>query len=114
MHANLTCSITGGCEKVLNSNYATIFHIPVALFGVAFYLFMLTLSIHFLLNKLNKKIIFISSLIGFASVIYLISLQAFVLKAWCQYCLVADISAIIIFALSTIIFLRKDENDKKA
>lgn len=109
----LDCSVTKGCEKVLSSNFATIFNVPVALLGVLFYLLLLIVSIHFLLNSINKKILLLICLAGFVFTVYLLFLQAFVLKAWCQYCLVADICAVVIFFLSIVIYINKDEKDGK-
>ena len=36
----VTCSIFKGCETVTESKYSTVFNIPIALFGVFYYLFV--------------------------------------------------------------------------
>ncbi|MDP4038660.1 MAG: vitamin K epoxide reductase family protein [bacterium] len=108
-HTTLNCTVTKGCEKVLSSSYATIFNIPVALFGVIFYFFMLILTVHFLFNTINKKLLLLVASLGVISSVYLLSIQAFVLKAWCQYCLLADLTALVIFTLSVIIYLNKEK-----
>lgn len=96
--SSLICSITHGCEKVLNSQFAHIGPVPVAFLGVLFYLILLVL----LLLKNNWKIrnfslIYIISLMGALGSIWFIALQIFVLKAYCQYCMVSDVNMILIF-----------------
>lgn len=96
--SGLVCSITHGCEEVINSRFAHIGPVPVAFLGVLLYLIMLVL----LLLKNNWKIknfslVYIISLIGALGSIWFIALQIFVLKAYCQYCLVSDIIMILIF-----------------
>lgn len=101
--SNLVCTVTGGCEKVLTSRYAQFGPIPVALLGVLFYLtllFLLIINRHQTNVKISK-IIFTLSLLGAIGAIWFILIQAFVLHAWCQYCLVSDIIMILIFLILT-------------
>ena len=75
------CSI-GGCETVLTSDYAVIAGIPLAVMGMLFYLtvfFMVTTG------KTQWLKLFVS--IGFAVSLLLLGLQAFVIHAFCLYCL---------------------------
>lgn len=107
--SSVICSISQGCDKVLSSDYAVIFGIPVALFGVIFYFVALVLAVHFFTQKTYHWVLNVWATIGLISTIYLLYLQAFVLKAWCQYCLLSAITSISIFVVSmlTIVLYKK-------
>lgn len=94
------CSLTNGCEEVLNSGYSTIFGIPIALFGALFYLAVFILALLF--TDLKKPLIpkILAALTGTAFLFsaFLVYLQFFVIKALCQYCLVSA-------GLSTLLFI---------
>ena len=96
---SLVCGISS-CETVNNSGYSTIFNIPVSFFGMLYYLSIISFV------KLKKyKILFLSILGGFIFSLYLTFLEAFVIEAWCQWCI---ISALIVTAqLGLIIRLKK-------
>lgn len=99
------CTIAKGCETVLTSRFATFFGIPIALLGS---LFFLVLIICLMLNRLNYfKLLILAGVI--VSVI-LFSIQAFVLRAFCQYCLLVEVIILAIFALS--FFIKKGRPDK--
>lgn len=96
------CSIVTGCETVLNSSFSEFLGIPVALFG-SIYFAVLTIFLILMMQKNLKngrKILLIFTSFGALGAIYFLSVQAFVIKAFCQYCLVADLTALAIFALS--------------
>ena len=80
--SSVICSISQGCDKVLSSDYALVFGIPVALFGVIFYFVVLVLAVHFLTQKTYHWVLNIWATVGLISTLYLLYLQAFVLKAW--------------------------------
>jgi uncharacterized membrane protein len=100
------CSIVEGCEQVLTSAYATFAGIPVALGGVIFYLLVLIGLFAYLEGK-NEKLLryaLILTAVGFLSTLYFLFIQAFVLKAFCLYCLGSATSSILLFALAIYIF----------
>lgn len=97
-HAIPPCTI-GGCETVLTSSYAIIFGIPVALVGAGFYGVIIFLSGLFIQTK-NKTIallLFILCSLGLFVGIGLIFLQAYVLHAWCYYCLFSELIDFLLF-----------------
>lgn len=86
------CSIAHGCETVLTSQYATLFGIPIALFGVLFYVAIMALII-LLLDLKTKAYLVGLILITSAGILvsaFLVYLQAFALHAFCQYCLTSE------------------------
>jgi len=109
----INCSVISGCQEVLSSQYSEIFGIPLALFGAAFYLFILINSLLHIDNK-NKwsklALSYIPSL-GFLFSVYLVYLMLFVIKALCQYCLLSAITSTTLFILS-IFFVKKYKYEK--
>lgn len=93
------CEIAKGCETVLTSQFSTIFGIPIALVGTIYFLVLIVALL------LNKLIYF--KLLAFAGLfvsIFLFGIQAFILKEYCQYCLLVEAIIVSIFILS---FFRK-------
>jgi uncharacterized membrane protein len=100
--ADVICVRRGGCETVQNSSYAEIAGIPVAVFGVAFYATMLALLVW---DSENAR--FIATALAFVGVVfsgYLVVLQAFVIDAFCVWCLANDL--VIAPALVVVVELR--------
>jgi uncharacterized membrane protein len=101
---------TEGCEQVFSSPYATVFGLPLTLFGFLGYATMLTLAIAPLLiqpeqNKpLRQKLeawtwplmfMLASAMVVFSG--YLMSILAFEIKAFCPYCVSSAIFALAMF-----------------
>lgn len=113
----LSCSITGGCERVLTSQYSElpIVGIPVAMLGVVFYGVVLFLVMFSVINRepIRRLPILAWSTIGFVSSLGLTFLQAFVIRAWCQYCLLSALTSTLIFITAIIYWLRTRDNKKE-
>lgn len=85
------CTITSGCEEVLNSAYATIGGVvPLAGLGALAYFiaFSLATLAAFGHRKAGDMLFYLVGLMLLMSV-YLFILQAFVLRAFCQFCLLS-------------------------
>ena len=95
-----------GCEVVRDSPYSYVLGIPLPAFGLAMYFVVLVISfLKTTLDKkehlrLAKKLIFISSAIGFLSSAYLTYLEAFVIKAYCIWCIASAVVVTLIFIFS--------------
>ena len=91
-----------GCETVLTSSYSTFFGVPIALIGAVFYFLLLVLYFLYFdakdLRALNVALHI--SVLGLLCDIWFISAQAFIIHAWCQYCLLSAAVSTIIFFLS--------------
>ncbi len=91
------CTVTHGCEVVLNSKYATFLGLPLSVWGIGFYsavIFAALMANHYF----NWRKI-LTGLLGFgalASLVFL-SLQFFVIGKVCQYCLTSDLLTICLF-----------------
>ena len=98
--AALICTGNGGCEAVQESSYAEIAGIPVALLGLLAYLAVLGLVAWDTELARTLAATIALSACGFA--IYLISVQAFVIDAWCVWCLVNDLAIVPVLAVLTV------------
>jgi uncharacterized membrane protein len=87
--AALICSIGGGCETVQHSKYATIVGIPVAIFGLAFWIATFVLVLWD--SELARTLVLALALIGIAFSIYLVVLQLVVIDATCTWCMLNDL-----------------------
>ena len=96
----LICTSGGGCETVQDSSYAELAGIPVALLGLLGYVAVLVLVAwdSELARTLSAAIALVAA--GFA--VYLIVLQAFVIDAWCIWCLVNDLVIVPLLAVPTV------------
>jgi uncharacterized membrane protein len=85
---------SGSCETVQFSEYAVIFGIPVAFYGVVGYLSILIVSLVGLqptwIDRREPVLLIAgASGIGVAFTAYLTYLEAAVIEAWCRWCLVS-------------------------
>ncbi|HKP72942.1 MAG TPA: vitamin K epoxide reductase family protein [Pyrinomonadaceae bacterium] len=88
--ASVRCTITSGCSEVLGSPYATVGGYPLALFGALAYFtaFSLATLAYFGTTAAGRLLAALVALM-FAATLWLLYLQAFVLRAFCQYCLLS-------------------------
>ena len=93
------CTILKGCDTVTTSQYSTIAGISVALFGSLYYLGLICLSIYILTSKKFKLIRYLGhwTWLGLLAAIYFTSLQVFVIRAYCIYCLTSALISLIVF-----------------
>lgn len=98
----IACPIGGtGCEIVRKSQFSKLFGIDLPYFGLAFYLTLASLSV-FLVQSFTKSInIFrlVISFLGFVFGLYVTLLEAFIINAWCIWCVVSFIVSLIILIL---------------
>lgn len=106
------CSLISGCEEVLTSPYSVFLGIPVALLGAIFYLFILIAGSSYIVEgkkDLFIKTILIISFLGFVFSLWFVFVQAFILKAYCMYCLGSFLTSTMIFLFSTrVIYLNRN------
>lgn len=98
--------LNSGCELVRDSPYSYFFGIPLPFFGLVMYLFVIILSFlrttfeHAHYHYLSTKLIFIFSGFGLLSSAYLTYLEAFVIHAYCIWCVTSAVLVTTIFLLS--------------
>ncbi len=94
------CSLITGCEQVLSSQYAEMFGIPTAAFGA--FAYFLAFSLAVLAAYGNNKMwsafgLFVSVMLTFTA--YLVYLQAYVIGAFCQFCLISAVTTVLLFLI---------------
>ncbi len=111
--ANLQCSVISGCNEVLASPYAKIGNIPLSGLGAIAYFVVFSIATLIAFNYRGLKIILliIVSMMALTS-LWLIYLQAFVIRHFCQYCLLSAAVCFTLFGLT--LFARFKENRKLA
>lgn len=103
---------TGGCETVLTSAYSETLGIPHSLLGSVYYLLVAVL-IFLSLDSKNEKFLRYALLltpVGFLVSLVLVSIMAFVLKAFCPYCAVSALTSTLLFVGAIVIFKRNSQN----
>src|SRR5262245_58245722 len=97
------CHITHGCTDVLTSRYSELAGIPLSWFGLAFYLTILSLAVFTIFEDAERPAMtplrLIFYLAGAALIVsaLLVGIQAFVLKAFCEHCLLSAALVLSIF-----------------
>lgn len=99
---SVRCTIVAGCSEVLSSQYAVVAGVPLAAIGAAAYfsVFSLATLAAFGYRVAGTLLTVLVSLMFLFS-LWLIYLQAFVIHAFCQFCLLsaAVTTALLIVAL---------------
>lgn len=106
-----TCIASSGCETVLTSKYAAIGKVPVAAFGAAAYFTVFSLATLAAFGHERIRPLFLC-LVGMmlATTCWFLYLQAFVLHAFCDYCLLSAALTGLLSAIGIAIFsLAKQE-----
>jgi uncharacterized membrane protein len=108
------CSLVKGCETVLTSKYAVIGSFPVALLGSIYYLLMIILGILYYQKKVQQifRLLLLFVFIAVISNMYFFYLQAFVIKAFCQFCLTNE--GIILLQVVTIFTIKRSQRILKS
>jgi len=104
---SVKCTIVSGCSEVLSSQYASVGGIPLALVGALAYftVFSLATLAAFGYRGMGKLLTPVVALM-FLTSIWLIYLQAFVIKAFCQFCLLSALVTFVLTALTVAIMVR--------
>jgi len=87
----LACNV-GSCERVQTSKWSSLLGLPVAAWGAGFYALMLVLAIAGMRpayenSRLLAGWMLVLSVWGVIFTLWLTSLEAFVIHAWCEWCL---------------------------
>lgn len=100
---SVRCTLISGCSEVLSSRYAMVAGIPLAALGAAAYftVFSLATLAVFGYRAAGTLLTPVVTAMFFVS-LWLIYLQAFVIREFCQYCL---FSAAITFCLMLVVVI---------
>ena len=102
---SVRCTIISGCSAVLSSPYAVVAGIPLAAVGAAAYFTVFSLAILTIFGyPWAAKLMGVMVFTMFGLSLWLIYLQAFVIREFCQYCL---LSAAITTALLVVMLISR-------
>lgn len=94
------CSITEGCEQVLTSSYAEVAGIPLAAFGAAAYFVAFSFA---LLTAFGDRRMWrlygVQATLMFLFSAWLIYVQAMLIHAFCQFCLLSALTSTTLFLI---------------
>lgn len=99
------CIIGENCDAVVKSKYGETFGVENTIPGMLYYALVLVYAVGLLLNQnLFKGNVIYYFIVGIsiASVLfslYLAYVQKFILKKWCEYCIVSTIASILILGV---------------
>ncbi len=103
----LICNIQNlsGCNTVAESQYSSIFGIPLAEFGVLFYsiVFVLAALELFLFDRLLRRLLQGAALVGVLASLYFTGVQIFLIGAFCIYCTVSALITLFILIFASLI-----------
>ena len=93
---------SGSCERVQSSPWAIFVGIPVPVWGGVGYLGIFVLALiglqpGFVDNKLVSLLLFGSAAFAFGFSMYLTYIEAYVIDAWCRWCVASAVAATLVF-----------------
>jgi uncharacterized membrane protein len=101
------CTIVKGCSEVLSSQYAAVGGMPLAGVGAAAYFIVFSLATLAAFGYKNAgKLLIVVVGAMFLVTLWLVYLQAFVIKAFCQFCL---LSALVTTILTVLVLVARRE-----
>jgi uncharacterized membrane protein len=101
---SLACNV-GSCEQVQTSRWSVFLGLPVATWGVGFYVLMLALAIaglqpRFMDSRRLSLVMLLLTGWGVVFTAWLNYLEAFVIHAWCEWCLGSAGMVLVLFVLA--------------
>ncbi|MGE5208974.1 MAG: vitamin K epoxide reductase family protein [Alphaproteobacteria bacterium] len=108
----LSCGGSPDCFRVLGSSYAKVGRIPVALMGALAYFSAFTFAIFAAFGYARaRKLLALIVTMMFLATLWLLYVQAFLLHAYCRYCL---FSAAITFLIAGLLIAVPASQDRTA
>jgi uncharacterized membrane protein len=112
----LSCAV-GSCETVNSSKWATFLGLPVAGWGVGFYIGMFVLAMvstreDFAESKTVSGLVLVVATTGLLFSAWLTYLELFVIHAVCQWCVVSAFIVAIIFVVSLVDYREKSRKEE--
>ena len=103
-YGDLLCGV-GSCEVVQTSDYAVFLGVPVSGWGTAWYAGIFALALWLASGDRREastagRLLALGATAGLAFSVYLTLIEAFVLEAWCRWCVVSAVLTTLIFLLA--------------
>ncbi|HKS26314.1 MAG TPA: vitamin K epoxide reductase family protein [Pyrinomonadaceae bacterium] len=99
------CVVTSGCSRVLSSPYASPAGIPLAVIGAAAYftIFSLATLAAFGYRQAGRLFSILVAMM-FLTTLVLLYLQAFVIREFCDYCLLSALLVLILTIITSVLW----------
>jgi uncharacterized membrane protein len=105
------CSIVEGCEQVLTSSYAEVAGFPLAAFGAIAYFAAFSLAILAAFgNRLMWTLFTAQVVLMTVFTAWLVYLQASVIGAFCQFCLLSAATTLTLFIIALVSKIQRSNN----
>lgn len=103
----IPCTADGGCEEVLTSDVSKLFGVPIAVFGVFYYVILglLAFQREFITHQILDKLLLVSILWGIIFSLYLRYLEFVEIGHVCVWCWVS----VLFIVLITILYLWEEK-----
>ena len=103
---SLVCSVSS-CEQVQTSRWSIFLGVPVATWGLGFYVVMLALALVGLREGFEESrplslTLLVVSAVGLLFTAWLNYLEAFVINAWCEWCIASALMVVALFGLAVL------------
>ncbi|MEX0935161.1 MAG: vitamin K epoxide reductase family protein [Candidatus Paceibacterota bacterium] len=105
----VTCSLFEGCDVVLQSRYATIAGIPIALLGGIYYFSIFAgATIGYVLRRRDiiRGVAYLT-IIGFLVSLVLVYIQIWMIGSLCQFCIISAVISTLLFICGILIIRGK-------
>ncbi len=104
VHFNLDrsgCAIDGGCNAVLTSSYSEFMGIPLAFFGLLYYLAIFGGTLLYKKSRDKKlfKLVKRLTIVGFVTSLYLVYIQLQILDSICPFCMTSAVTSTLLFVI---------------
>lgn len=107
---SLRCTLISGCSEVLGSKYAHIGSLPLASIGAVAYFVFFSLAILATFGySFARPLLLVLVSVMFLTTLWLLYLQAFVIRHFCQYCLLSAAVTVTLTALVLISSRKKTQ-----
>jgi len=88
----LICPRESSCDHLVHSVYSNTFGIPNEILGIIYYILQIIFWILFIylpnsLNQISYFLLVIATTLAVLFSIYLVAIQAFIIRSWCLWCL---------------------------
>jgi uncharacterized membrane protein len=104
--ASVRCTLISGCSEVLSSPYSHIGPLPLAAIGAVAYFAVFSLAVLGVSGyQAARRLLLIVIALMFLTTLWLLYLQAFVIRHFCQYCLLSAAVTIMLTVVSVIALL---------
>jgi uncharacterized membrane protein len=104
--ASVRCTLISGCSEVLSSPYSHIGPLPLAAIGAVAYFAVFSLAVLGVSGyQAARRLLLILIALMFLTTLWLLYLQAFVIRHFCQYCLLSAAVTIMLTVVSVMVLL---------